>query len=74
MSMDDLVVSGTIALVVLYAGIALVVYAVLLVLSSVMQAAINGNNLVLCEFFVGIAGAVLGYVLIGLWLRRTGTI
>ena len=72
--MDDLIIPGAIGLIVLYAGIALVVYAVLLILYMVFQAAINGNYLVLCEFIAGIAAAIIGYVLIGLWLRRTGTI
>ena len=72
--MDDLIIPGAIALVFLYTGIVLIVYAVLLVLYFVFHAAITGNYLELYESIAGITGAIFGYILIGLWLRRTGTI
>jgi len=72
--MDDLIISGTIALVVLYAGIVLVGYAVLQFLYFILESAINGNYLVLLESIIVIIGAIFGYSLIGLWLRRTGLI
>jgi len=72
--MDDLIIPGAIGLVVLYTGIALIVYAILLIFYLMFEAAINDNYIVLCEFAVGIASAILAYVLIGLWLRRNGTI
>ena len=72
--MGDLVVSGVLALLVLYAGIALVVYGILRLLWLVAEAVLSGNYLVFGELMTFIAGVVLGYIIVGLWLRRTGTI
>ncbi|MFZ1897041.1 hypothetical protein [Methanoregula sp.] len=72
--MDDLVVSGVIALLVLYAGIALVVYGILRLLLLVVEAALAGNYLVFGKLVTFIAGVILAYIVVGLWLRRTGTI
>jgi hypothetical protein len=72
--MDDLVVSGVIALLVLYAGIALVVYGILRLLLLVVEAALAGNYLVFGELVTFITGVILAYIVVGLWLRRTGTI
>jgi hypothetical protein len=72
--MDELLLSGTVALIVFYAGIALVVYGILQVIIRVFEAAVTGNYLFLCGILAGIAGAVAAYILIGLWLRRTGII
>ncbi len=72
--MGDLVVSGVLALLVLYAGIALVVYAILRLLWLVAEAVLSGNYLVFGELMTFIADVVLGYIIVGLWLRRTGTI
>ena len=72
--MDDLVVSGVIALLVLYAGIALVIYGILRLLWLVAEAALAGNYLVFSEMVTFITGMILAYVIVGLWLRRNGTI
>ncbi|MFZ1128784.1 hypothetical protein [Methanoregula sp.] len=72
--MDDLIISGVIALLVFYAGIAVVVYGIIRVLLLVAQAALAGNYLKFGGLVAGIAAMVLAYIIIGLWLRRTGTI
>ncbi len=72
--MDDLIISGVIALLVFYAGIAVVVYGIIRVLLLVAQAALAGNYLEFGVLVAGIAAMVLAYIIIGLWLRRTGTI
>ena len=41
--MDDLIIPGAIGLVVLYTGIALIVYAILLIFYLMFEAAINDN-------------------------------
>jgi len=69
--MDELLVSGTVALIVFYAGIVLVLYGVLQVLILAFQVVVTGNYLFLSGVLAGIAGAVIVYILIGLWLRRT---
>ncbi len=69
--MDELLVSGIVALIVFYAGIALVIYGVLRVLIGVFEAVVTGNFLFLSGILAGIFGAVIIYILIGLWLRRT---
>jgi len=68
--MDELVVPGSIALVVLYAALAIVIYGVILILLTVFRTLTGGNLPVLGEMIATIAGAVFVYVLIGLWLRR----
>ena len=68
--MDELLVSGIVALIVFYAGIALVVYGVLRVLIGVFEAVVTGNYLFLLGILAGIFGAVIVYIMIGLWLRR----
>jgi nitrate reductase gamma subunit len=68
--MDEMLVPGTAALILFYAGIVLVLYVVLRVLVRVFEAAVTGNYLVLCGILAGIAGAIAAYILIGLWLRR----
>ena len=68
--MDELLVSGTIALVVFYAGIVLIAYGVVRVILGITGAFIAGNYLLSCAILAGIAGAVVAYVSIGLWLRR----
>lgn len=72
--MDDLVVSGIIALVILYAGIVLVAYAILRLAGMIVQAFLAGNFLFFCGIVICIGAAVLAYVAMGLWLRKTGTI
>lgn len=68
--MDEMVVSGTVAFIVLYPGIALVIYGIVRLIFFLLQAALGGDYFVLGEFVAGVAGAVIAYVLIGLWLRR----
>ena len=68
--MDELLVSGTIALVVFYAGIVLVAYGIVRVVLGIAGAFLAGNYLFFCGILAGIAGAVIAYVLIGMLLRR----
>jgi hypothetical protein len=68
--MDELLVSGTIALVVFYAGIVLVAYGIVRVVLGIAGAFLAGNYLFFCGILAGIAGALVAYILIGLWLRR----
>jgi hypothetical protein len=68
--MDELILPGTVSLIILYAGIALVMYGILRVLIWVIEAALFGNYLIFCGILTGIAGIVIAYILIGLWLRR----
>ena len=72
--MDELVVSGAIALLVFYAGIVLVVYGILRLLLLIAQVAFSGDYLVLSGLVADITVVIIAYVIIGLWLRRTGTI
>jgi len=72
--MDDLIISGVIALLAFYSGIAVVVYGIIRVLLLVAQAALAGNYLEFGGLVAGIAAVVLAYGIMGLWLRRTGTI
>jgi hypothetical protein len=72
--MDDLIISGVVALLVFYAGIALVVYGIIRVLLLVVQAALAEDYLVFGGLVAGIGAVVLAYIFVGLWLRRTGTI
>ncbi|MGB8219110.1 MAG: hypothetical protein WCE46_01860 [Methanoregula sp.] len=72
--MDDLVVPGVVALVIFYAGIVLVAYGIIRLVIMMVQAFLAGNYL----FFFGVIAcfvvALLVYVAVGLWLRKTGTI
>lgn len=68
--MDELLVSGTIALVVFYAGIVLVAYGIVRVVMGIAGAFLTGNYLFAGGILAGIAGAVVAYVLVGMWLRR----
>lgn len=68
--MDELLVSGTIALIVFYAGIVLVAYGIVRVVLGIAGAFLAGNYLFSCAILAGIAGVVVVYVLIGMWLRR----
>jgi hypothetical protein len=72
--MDDLVVPGVVALVIFYAGIVIVAYGILRLVIMMVQAFLAGNYL----FFFGVVTcfvvALLAYVAMGLWLRKTGTI
>jgi hypothetical protein len=71
--MDDLVVSGTIALAIFYAGLILVVCGIFRVLFLIVQAFIAGNYLFSGAIVAGFFVAVLAYVAVGLWLRKRGT-
>ena len=68
--MDELIVPGSIALVILYAGLAIIIYGVLLVFLTVFRTLFDGNLPLFGEMIAAIAGAIVAYVLIGLWLRR----
>ena len=68
--MDELLVPGTIALIVFYAGIAVVVYGIIRVLLWTTSVLMSGNYLLFSSILAGILCAVIAYVLIGLWLRR----
>jgi len=72
--MDDLVVSGVIAFVIFYAGIVLVAYGILRLTAMMVRAFLTGNYLLMGGIVACIAMAVLLYVAIGLWLRKTGII
>ena len=71
--MDDLVISGTVALAVFYAGLVLVFYGIFRVLSLLVQAVLAKNYLFSGAIVAGIFVAVLVYVAVGLWLRKRGT-
>ena len=71
--MDDLVISGTVAFAVFYAGLMLVLYGIFRVLSLLVQAFLAKNYLFSGAIVAGIFVAVLMYVAIGLWLRKRGT-
>jgi len=68
--MDELLVSGTIALVVFYATIVLVAYGVVLLVQGISAAILTGNYLLSSSILAAIAGAIAVYILIGIWLRR----
>jgi len=68
--MDELLVTGTIALIVFYAGIAVVVYGIIRVLLWTTSVLMSGNYLLFSSILAGILCAVIAYVLIGLWFRR----
>lgn len=70
--MDDLVISGTVALAIFYAGLVLIVYGIFLLVSLIVQAFLAGNYLFAGAIVTGIFVAVRAYVAIGLWLRKSG--
>jgi len=72
--MDDLVVPGVVALVLFYAGIVLVAYGILRLVITMVQAFLAGNYLFFGGVVAGIVVALLAYVAVGLWLRKTGMI
>jgi hypothetical protein len=72
--MDDLVVPGVVALVIFYTGIVLVAYGILQLIVMMVQAFLAGNYLFFGGVVAGIVVAILAYVAVGLWLRKTGTI
>ena len=72
--MDDLVVPGVVALVLFYAGIVLVAYGILRLVIIMVQAFLAGNYLFFGGIVAGIVVALLAYVAVGLWLRKTGMI
>ena len=71
--MNDLVISGTVSLAILYAGLVLVLYGIFRVLSLLVQAFLAKNYLFSGAIVAGIFVAFLVYVAIGLWLRKRGT-
>jgi hypothetical protein len=71
---DDLLVSGVIALVIFYAGIVLLAYGILRLAFTMVQAFLAGNYFLAGGIVACIAVAVLAYVAVGLWLRKTGII
>ncbi|MEN6396809.1 MAG: hypothetical protein ABFC78_10035 [Methanoregula sp.] len=72
--MDDLVVSGVIALVLFYAGIVIVAYAILRLFMMMVHAFFSGDFLLFGAIIGCIVVASVGYVAVGLWLRKMGTI
>ena len=72
--MDELLVSGTIALVVFYMGILLLIYGIVRVLLAIARAVLAGNYLLSGGILAGIAGVAILYGAVGLWLRRTEVI
>jgi hypothetical protein len=72
--MDDLVVPGVVALALFYAGIVLVAYGILRLVILMVQAFLAGNYLFFGGVVACIVVAILAYVAVGLWLRKTGTI
>jgi len=71
---DDLIVTGTIAVGVLYAGIVCITIAVFLVVSTMVHAILSGNYGTLVTLVAGILAAGAVYGGIGLLLRRMGII
>jgi hypothetical protein len=71
--MDDLVISGTVALAIVYAGLVLVLYGIFRVLSLFVQVFLAKNYLFFGALVIGIFVAFLAYVAAGLWLRKRGT-
>jgi len=71
--MDNLVISGTVALAIFYAGLVLVLYGIFRVLSLLVQAFLAKNYLFSGAIVAGIFVAVLAYVAVGLWLRKRET-
>ncbi|HNX17091.1 MAG TPA: hypothetical protein PKM50_02045 [Methanoregula sp.] len=72
--MDDLIISGIVALVVFYAGIIVVAIGIFKIVVIMAQALILGNYLFVGMILAGIVATVLVYFAIGLLLRKTGTI
>jgi hypothetical protein len=72
--MDDLIVPGVVALVLFYAGIVLVAYGIIRLVIMMVQAFLAGNYLFFCGVVACFVVALLAYVAVGLWLRKTGTI
>jgi uncharacterized membrane protein (DUF485 family) len=68
--MDELLVPGTIALLIFYAGIVLVVYGIFRLVLGIAGAFLAGNFLLSFGILAAIAGAGAVYILAGLWLRR----
>ncbi|HVP97430.1 hypothetical protein [Methanoregula sp.] len=68
--MDELLVPGTIALIVFYAGIVVVAYGIIRVLLWIASAFLSGNYLLFSVILAGIVCAVIAYIIVGLWLRR----
>jgi len=72
--MDDLVISGVIALVIFYAGIVIVAYGILRLVMIVVHAFLFGDFLLFGAIIGCIVVAIVGYVAVGLWLRKIGII
>jgi len=71
--MDNLVISGTVALAIFYTGLVLVLYGIVRLLSLLVQAFLAKNYLFSGAIVAGIFVAVLAYVVVGLWLRKRET-
>ncbi|MCX6688681.1 MAG: hypothetical protein NTZ39_03165 [Methanoregula sp.] len=72
--MDDLIVTGTIAVGIVYAGIVCIAIAVFLVVYNLVQAILSGNYDALVMLVAGIFAAGVVYGGIGLMLRRKGIV
>ena len=72
--MDDLVITGMVALVIFYTVIVLVAYGLIQLVVIMVQAFLAGNYLFFGGIVTCIVVAVLAYVAVGLWLRKTGMI
>ncbi|MDD3136986.1 MAG: hypothetical protein WC295_11470 [Methanoregula sp.] len=72
--MDDLIFTGTVAVCVVYAGIACLAVAVLLLLGTILAAIFSGNFRTLTTIGVAILGVCVIYGGIGLLLRWRGVV
>ena len=71
---DDLIVTGTIAVGIVYAGIVCIAIAVFLFVSTMVHAILSGNYSTFVTLVFGILSAGAVYGGIGLLLRRIGIV
>jgi len=68
--MDELLVTGVVALVVFYAGIVIAAYGIIEVLLGIASAVLAGNYGLFALTLAGVVCVIVAYFAIGLCLRR----